>query len=32
MKTNYDCFAYETMLWQCSTKNYMKSCYGNYNS
>jgi len=26
MITNY-CFAYETMFWQCSTENYMKSCF-----
>jgi len=23
MITDYDYFAYETMFWQCSTKNYM---------
>jgi len=22
-----DCYAYETVFWQCSTKNYMKSCF-----
>ena len=34
MKTDYDCFVYETMFWQCSTKNYLNEvlCQGNYNS
>jgi len=27
MITDYQCFAYETMFWQCSTEDYMKSCF-----
>jgi len=29
MLTDCDCFAYERirMFWECSTKNYMKSCF-----
>ena len=27
MITVYDCYAYETMFWRCSTENYMKSCF-----
>jgi len=27
MITDYNCFAYETMFWQCSAENYMKSCF-----
>jgi len=25
--TNYDVFAYETMVWQCSVEDHMKSCF-----
>jgi len=27
MLTDYDCFAYETMFWQCSAEDNMKSCF-----
>jgi len=27
MITVYDCYAYETMFWQSSTENYMKSYF-----
>jgi len=32
--TDYDCFAYETIFGQCSTKNYMNEVLfeGDYNS
>jgi len=25
--TNYDVFAYETMVWHCSVEDHMKSCF-----
>jgi len=27
MITSFDCFVYETMFWQCSAEDYVKSCF-----